>query len=398
MRSKGEGTIYKRNGRYIGQYYTQDCPPKRKTVSGKTKKEVQDKLVQIRHEMKEGTYMDTEKMQFGEFVKDFMENYKKNEIQRTTYDGYLDYLEKHVYPNALAKERLGEITVNMMQKYYNQRTASGMSSRSIRYLHSILNGAFKNACKRNLIRENPNKDVTLPRKVTKEICPPTVEEVKKFLEHEKESPLYGLWRIYVLNGLRRSEGLAIQKKDINWETGEIRLHYAVGYVRNDGLEESNRKHVSVLKEDMKNKASLGSIFVDDETLEVLRRTVEVQEKRKRDMGELWNDKVLFMSTDNKFSMVDNDLLFTKEDGYFISGRSVLDALHKSFEECGIPRKRVHDLRHFYGTECMYATGDLKMTSELMRHKQVSTTAGIYLHTSNQRKKEAQDTFIKRLDL
>lgn len=393
MRAKGEGSIYKNaNGRWVAQYYNAD--KKRKTISGKTRKEVQQKLMRVLQEIDEGTYIDTPKVLLGLHVKDYMENYKRIEIQRTTYDSYCEYLEKHFYGSSLEKEELSKVTVDKLQKYYNSKTRDGLSSRSVRYIHSILNGAFENARKRHLIKENPNKDVILPRKVKKEICPPTVEEIKMLLGYFEDKQLYGLFRLYILNGLRRSEGLAIQKQDINWETGEIKLKYSIGYIRNDGIEKSKRKHISVVKEDMKNKTSQSSIYVDEETINALRAFTIWQATEKVHNIDIYHEQVLFMSSDNKFTRIDNDLLFTKADGRIIAGRDVLDELHKALDVCGISKKRVHDLRHFFATQSMNLTGDIKLVSELCRHKHVSTTAEIYLHSDNSRKIEAQNKLVE----
>ena len=400
MRGKGEGSIYKKsNGTWIGQYYNNEVPAKRKTVSGKTRKEVQQKMVKALQQLAEGTYRETPKVIMKVFMQEYLENYKKQEIQRTTYDNYRECMERHFYNSNVGDMELGKITVDILQRYYNAKVESGLSSRSVRYIHSILNGGFENARKRGMRLDNPNKDVSLPRKVHKEIMPPTLDEVRKFMEYEKDKPEYGLWRVYILNGLRRSEALAIQKKDINWDTGEIKLRYSLGYIRNEGLENSKRKMIYVLKEDMKNKTSMGSIFVDEETLAALKSTMERQSYNKKTHKDIYHDSVLFMSSDNRFSMIENDLLFAKEDGYFIPGRRVLDNLHRDFEMCGIPKHRVHDLRHFFGTQSLVATGgNLKLTSSLCRHKQVSTTAEIYLHNDNIQKMEAQRKLVDMIGI
>lgn len=394
MRGKGEGTIYQRDGRWIGQYYNNE--KKRKSVSGKTRREAQKKLTKALNELAEGTYIDTPKVILENHVRDYMENYKKVEVQRTTYDSYCEYLEKHFYGSDLSQKRLDAVTVDMLQKYYNAKTKSGLSSRTVRYIHSILNGPFKSAKKRHLIKENPNEEVVLPRKVKAKIKPPTVEEVKHILSKMEGRRLYGLFRLYVFNGLRRSEGLAIQKSDINWETGEIVLRYSIGYIRNDGLEDSKRKHISVVKEDMKNDASVSSIFVDAETLQELQNVIKQQEEEKVRNADIYHNQVMFLSSDNRFSMIENDLLFTKEDGSIIPGRKVLDELHKTMEQCGLPKQRVHDLRHFFASNCMKLTKDIKLTSALCRHKQVSTTAEIYLHNENADKIEAQNMLVSYL--
>lgn len=398
MRGKGEGTIYKRpNGTYVGQYYALG---KRKTVTGKTRKEVQQKLNKALVELQEGSYIDSSKMKLGAFVKDYMDNYKKNEVQLSTFTSYEETLETHVYNDVIAEVELGKITTDTMQKYYNRKIKDGMSSRGVRYIKSILNGAFKNGCSRKLINSNPHDNVTMPRKTKSEVIPPTVEDVKKFLEYEKlSSRYYGMYRVLIVGGLRRSECLALQKKDINWETGEIMLTHALGYIKNNNIQpELDRKKIYVLKEDMKNKASKSSIFVDEETLTALKKLIQWQESNQKAHKDVYWNKILYLTADNRFKYVENDLLFTKEDGDFISGRAVLDWFHKDLKKCGIPRCRIHDLRHFFGTNVLQATNDLFITSKMLRHKQISTTANIYLHTDSEKKQIAAEKYKAMLGI
>lgn len=67
-----------------------------------------------------------------------------------------------------------------------------------------------------------------------------------------------------------------------------------------------------------------------------------------------------MTSDNRFKYVENDLLFTKEDGDFISGRALLDWFHRDLQKCGIQRCRIHDLRHFFGTNVLNVTNDIML--------------------------------------
>ncbi|MBQ3163275.1 MAG: site-specific integrase [Lachnospiraceae bacterium] len=395
---RGDGTIYERNGKFVGQCY--DNNGKRKTVTGKTRKEVQQKLRKLLVEIQEGRYVDSSKMKLGAFIKDYMENYKKNEVQLSTYTSYVETLETHVYNDVIAEIELGKITTDIMQKYYNRKIKDGMSSRGVRNVRTIINGAFKNACSRKLINSNPNDHITMPRKVKHEVVPPTVEDVKKFLEYEKENSIYyGLYRVLIVTGLRRSECLALQKKDINWETGEIMLTHALGYIKNNNIQpELDRKKIYVLKEDMKNKASKSSIFVDEETLIALKKLIRWQESNQKAHKDVYWNKILFMTSDNRFKYVDNDLLFTREDGDFIYGRTLLEWYDKDLDICGIPRCRIHDLRHFFGTNVLQATNDLFITSKMLRHKQISTTANIYLHTDNEKKQLAAEKYKAMLGI
>lgn len=396
MRSKGEGTIYKNaKGYFIAQYY--DNNGKRKSISGKKESEVRKKLRQALTALDEGSYVDTPNVTLGNFMKDYLENYKANEIQRTTLDSYKEYLEYYLYPDEISKLKLDKVTTDKLQKFYNGMLKQGLSSRTVRSLFSILNGGFESAKKRKLISYNPNSDVIKPRKVKKEIEPPTLEEVQKFLEYMKDDKYYALWRIYVMYGLRRSEALAISKNDINFETGELFLRHSLGYVRNTALESSNRKKIYVLKNDMKNSASVATLMLDKETLEAIKKTLDWQEKKKKENEAIYRKTILFMTSDNKFISVENDLIFTKEDGDFIAGRRVKEWMDKAFEELQLEHKRVHDLRHFFGTEMMKRTNNLVLTSRLMRHSLTSTTSDIYLHYSDKDKEVALDKLHSAID-
>lgn len=397
-RGKGEGTIYQKGDRWIGQYYTHDG--KRKTVSGAKRREVQEKLNKALVELDEGRYIDTPKVEVGDFIKDYMETYKKQEIAATTFSNYCEFMEFYLYKNPISHIELGKVTTDKLQRYYNDMTKTGLSGRTVRQVHSIINGAFKNAVKRKLIHENPNKEVTLPKKARVEITPPSIDEVKKMLEYSREhdDPMYGLWRLLALTGCRRGEVLAIQKKDINFETGEIVLRYSLGYLGKGEIKDgTDRKHISVLKQDMKNKASRGSVYADSETMEELKKIIRKQSENREKCQGYYHDKVLFLSSDNRISEVDNDLLFTKEDGDFISGRSVLDCFRKLLENCDLGHYRVHDMRHFFATNILVQTGDIALTSSMCRHKQISTTANIYVHHYTDRKVSAMQALAKKIE-
>lgn len=397
-RGRGEGTIYQKGDRWIAQFYDEN--QKRHTLSGAKRKEVQEKLNKALAEIAEGQYIDTPNIEFGAFVKDYMQTYKKQEIAATTFSGYCEYLEFYLYNNPLSHMALGKITMDKLQRYYNSLTESKQSARTVHQMHSIINGAFKNAQKRKLIHDNPNEGVSLPKKGKFEIQPPSVDEVKKMLKYSKDhdDPLYGLWRLLVVTGCRRGEALAIQKRDINYDTGEIVLRYNLGYMQKGDIEDgTDRKHISILKGDMKNKASKGSVYIDQETLEELKKIIKRQEDNRKKCNGFYHDRVLFLTTDNKITKVDNDLLFTKEDGDFLSGRSVLDYFRKLLKNCGLGHYRVHDMRHFFATNILKATGDISLTSNLCRHKHISTTSDIYVHHYSDRKVGVMQDLVKSLE-
>ena len=56
----------------------------------------------------------------------------------------------------------------------------------------------------------------------------------------------------------------------------------------------------------------------------------------------------------------------------------------------LKRIRFHDLRHISGSIVLNSTGDLKLTSEYLRHSSIQVTGDIYSHVDLGRKKTAAD--------
>jgi integrase len=76
---------------------------------------------------------------------------------------------------------------------------------------------------------------------------------------------------------------------------------------------------------------------------------------------------------------DQDLVFTRRDGQPLRPEYVLRHLHQLTSEAGLPRIRVHDLRHFAATTMLSSQVPLAMASKTMRHSTLSTTTEVYGH-------------------
>jgi integrase len=72
-------------------------------------------------------------------------------------------------------------------------------------------------------------------------------------------------------------------------------------------------------------------------------------------------------------------VFTRHDGQPLRPEHVLRHLHQLTSEAGLPRIRVHDLRHFAATTMLSSKVPLAMASKTMRHSTLSTTTEVYGH-------------------
>jgi integrase len=71
------------------------------------------------------------------------------------------------------------------------------------------------------------------------------------------------------------------------------------------------------------------------------------------------------------------LVFTREDGSMLRPDSITAAFSKLVKRAGVPRIRLHDLRH---THASLAAGvDMKVVSSRLGHSTISITADLYTH-------------------
>ncbi|MBR7004761.1 MAG: site-specific integrase [Bacteroidales bacterium] len=66
------------------------------------------------------------------------------------------------------------------------------------------------------------------------------------------------------------------------------------------------------------------------------------------------------------------------------------------EVLGLPRRRVHILRHTFATRCVEADCDYKTLSSLLGHSNVSTTLNLYAHPDMERKRQCVEKMMKIL--
>ena len=98
-RGNGEGSIYYSESlkRWVGQVslgYKDDGNLKRKTIYGKTRKEVNEKMTKLKNDFDKGKLVEKTKITLNEILKDFVETqYKNNIISSATYKRKLNYLE-----------------------------------------------------------------------------------------------------------------------------------------------------------------------------------------------------------------------------------------------------------------------------------------------------------------
>lgn len=389
-RLNGEGSIFQRkDGRWVCQITIDD---KVRCFYGKSSQEVKEKRDEALDQARKGILPEPNKVTVEQWLKTWMEVYKKDNLKPTTYNSYDQLIRVHINP-AIGNKKVKDLKPSHIQKLINDcfRTGrikkdskdekdlykkedksnkptkpDGLSARTVRYIHGILLQALDQAITEKLIAYNPaNKDgIKLPRHEKPEIQPLYTEQAREFLQAIKDMWLYPLFLIDISTGLRRGELLGLQWPDINFED-------KTATIRRSLIQIDSKVH---LQESVKTKKSKRIVSLTDDCITELKRLKARQAQDKLAIG------------------VDNypkdEYLFCWKDGRPLRPDYVYSTFKKLLKKHGFPEVRFHDLRHSFATIMLEQGVDLETVSAMLGHESIVITADIYSHVRQKIKAQA----------
>lgn len=369
-RSNGEGTIFKRkDGRWCGAYFDEQF--NRHFVYGKTQTEVKRKL----KEKQAGRTIKGKPYLFQEWILEFLQNYKKNELKVTTYNSYMLRYRKHILNTKLGMTKLENVKVANLQQYYNEKLREGYSSKYVRSIEVIFNSALDRAFKLKMIPENPNIFTALPLKEKYEAKVLSREEVERIVTEAKEEELYPIVVTTVYTGMRKGEVMALNWENVDFKEKKIYVKNSLCRVYDEQPGEDGRYRVSYQILEPKTKKSIRMIPMLDEVYAAL-----VEQKRRQE--------ILKASQGNQY--LDQGLVFTDERGNHLYQRKFMDKYHQFLQKYHITDVRFHDLRHTFATLLIESDVSMKLVQELLGHSTITTSMDIYTHVSDKMKEKALD--------
>ena len=129
--ANNEGSIRKRaNGTWEGRYtdgYNDAGRQIQRSVYGKTRKEVADKIRDILVKKQSGTYVAPSQYRLDDWMTQWLQTYAKNAIKPSTYISYEGYIYNHINPS-LGGYPIQRITTPMVQQFYNQELQVGRAA------------------------------------------------------------------------------------------------------------------------------------------------------------------------------------------------------------------------------------------------------------------------------
>jgi integrase len=237
-----------------------------------------------------------------------------------------------------------------IQTMYQQLVDRGLSTRTIRYTHSVLRSAMRQAIRWRLLAEDPTNGAQLPRQRRREMRVLTVEQSRRLLETAMKPPYGPVFAVALTTAARPSEYLALKWQDINWERGTVSIARTLERV-SGGWRFAETKRAR----------SRRVIKLQGWVLELL-QDLSSKTNRKAACGG-WHDAA--------------DLIFTTPSGRPIHADKLATTFKSILEQAGLPGIRLYDLRHTGATLALSAGVPPNIVSEQLGHASAAFTLDIY---------------------
>jgi len=370
--ANGEGTIYqiksgKRKGQWIGQVTVGTNPetgkPKRKSLYGKTRGEVKEKMREVLDDLDRGVNLQAQDKTFGEWLLTWMDEYKRIELRLSTWENYYRSIRTHIYP-ALGHIALNDIRTDDIQGLYTQMVKDKFAPATVRRNHQIIHSCLKQAVENRIILWNPADAAKLPRLEDTKVRSMTLEEMGKFL-NVLGADRWGTAFLCLLGtGLRLGELLGLRWQDVDLDEGIIRIEQSLVRTKEKGL----------YFDEPKTEKSKRIVPLPGEVIAAIKRHRVEQLELRLVVGANYQN---------------NDLVFCTSTGTPIYPRNFTRKFYELRDKAGVPGDiNLHALRHTYATRLLEEGENLKTVQELLGHADISTTANTYSHVSPEVKKKA----------
>jgi integrase len=280
----------------------------------------------------------------------------RGRLKLSTWDSYRRNMALHVLPT-LGGTRLDEIGPRELNRLYGEllecgrrNGRGGLSATTVRYIHVILSGALADAVDLGVIDANPAARAKPPKAVggaTHEMRVWTAAQLFSFLEFVRLDAAYPAFRLAAMTGMRRGEVLGVRWSDIDLSNGQLVVRHTLISIAYEVVASTPKTHRPRLVE------------LDDETLSCLQAHHEHRSTRRQ--------------------FADSDLLFTDVSGQPLHPDLFTQRFDRLVARSGLPRIRLHDLRHTHATLGLAAGVPVRVMSERLGHASPEFTMKQYMH-------------------
>lgn len=299
-----------------------------------------------------------------QFLEDWLEKTQQFRIRKSSYYRQETIIRKHILP-ALGHLQLRKLTPLHIRNLYANKAAEGLMPSTILTIHTTLRRALEDAFRWRLVSQNVCDQVSPPTRKKHKPQTLTLAQAIDLLKACRGGPLEAFVVLALTTGMRHGEMAALRWKDIHFNDGSLKIERSV-----------QRLGQRFVEGDPKTRKSAREIMLPQMTVEALQRHKERQQEALARAGIQWQE---------------HNLVFCDKQGNFIHAMTTLNRFHRLLKKAGLPRMRIHDLRHTASTLFILVMGQPdKLVQELLGHESLEMTEGLYTHAERSMLRKMMD--------
>jgi len=367
MPRRGENIRKRKDGRWEGRFIRGRSDMGKalySSVYGKTYAEVKRKLIMAQSSADKPMESKKPSTCFGELMFAWLDE-RKPSLRPQTYTRYIQLIERHLNESlglqSVDKLRAKSINVFLIQKQNDGRVdrQGGLSASSVRLMAYIITATLEYAALQGM-SINLNGSIHKPAQtkfVRQALTCREQMQLESFLVRELDQTKLGVL-LSLRMGLRIGEICGLRWEDVDMQERLLFVRQSVQRITNHQIVEAGTKTVLVAGM-LKTANACRVIPIPTDIANIL--------------------------TAYKDPYAAGYVFHSGQHG-FLDPRTCQTRFHRYLQQSGLRDMNFHMLRHTFATRCVESGMDVKTLSELLGHANVSTTLGVYVHSSLDQKR------------
>jgi integrase len=341
------------------------------TVRG-DRKAAEKELRRLLHAVDTGAHVDPSRLTVRQWLAAWLAVVRE-EVSPKSHERYAEIAQHFLIP-ALGNLPLTKLTPSHIQTAYNGLATGGrrdgkeggLSPRTRRHIHRILNSALARAVEQQVLARNPADAFKkrLPKVERREMTTLSTDQAARLLASIKHTRVYWPVLLALSTGMRRGEVFALRWRNVDLDHGSLRVM--------ESLEQTKAGiRFKAPKTERARAITLPSFVIEE-----LRRL-----KRQQ------SEELLMLGV----RQTGDTLVCARADGEPLQPQSLTHQFTRLI--CRIkdlPRVRFHDLRHSHATQLLLAGVHPKIAQERLGHATITTTLDLYSHVTQSMQRDAAE--------
>lgn len=334
----------------------------------KTKREAETALAAAQQSVEQGSVVAKSSMKVGAFLDEWLVS-QQGRLKASTHHSYV--ITSKRIRSGLGHVQVQSLTPMQIESFYSdlldhgRADGTGLSPKTVRNTHTVLRKALSDAQRLGLVYRNAADAARGPSVERPEFRVWSSDELRQFFATAEANRLGAAFVMLATTGLRRGEVLGVRWRDLDLDARTLSVVQTITNV--DG---------KLVFGKPKTSKSVRLISIDERTASMLRQHRRMQREDQIAMGPDWGN--------------DGDLAFTDEAGGPIRPEWFSKEFGRLVAASGVPRIRLHDVRHTYATIALKTGIPAKVVSEHLGHSTIAITLDLYSHVTPGIDRDATD--------